>query len=315
MSKHPAVSVIIVSYNTCDMTCACIKSVLAEGKDVDQEVIVIDNCSNDSSADAIAQQFPSVTLIRSKDNLGFGKGNNVAALQATGDYILLLNPDTVVLDNAVGKLLDFAVRKPEAKLWGGKTLFSDGSLNPASAWAFMSLWSLIAGAAGLSMVFPTSNLFNPEAYPSWDRNSEREVELITGCFLLMKRNFWQELGGFDEKFYIYAEEADLCIRAIEKGARPTTTPLAEIVHYGGASETVRAGKLIRLYSGRATLIHKHWPKSKAALGVLVMKLHVLIRASLYGLSGLIRRNGNHKTAGAEWWHVWTSRKSWENGYA
>jgi N-acetylglucosaminyl-diphospho-decaprenol L-rhamnosyltransferase len=314
MKQTPAVSIIIVSYNTLEMTCACIKSVLDEGRNLNQEIIVLDNCSTDGSADAIAQRFPSVHLIRSKDNLGFGKGNNVAAQEATGDYVLLLNPDTVVLDHAIDKLLAFAERKPEAKLWGGKTLFGDGSLNPASAWAFKSLWSLMSSAAGLSMMFPTSTLFNPEAYPDWDRSTEREVELITGCFLLMTRSFWQELGGFDEKFYIYAEEADLCVRAIQKGARPTTTPLAQIVHYGGASETVRAGKLIRLYCGQATFIHKHWSGLKAFLGIGVMKLHALIRAGLYGLSGLIRRNSNHKTAGAEWWHVWTSRKTWENGY-
>jgi N-acetylglucosaminyl-diphospho-decaprenol L-rhamnosyltransferase len=314
MSGQPLVSVVIVSYNTREMTCACIKSVLDQADNLEQEVIVLDNASSDGSADAIAERFSTVRLIRSSDNLGFGKGNNVAARGARGEYILLLNPDTLVLDNAIGRLLDFAGRKPEAKMWGGKTLFADKSLNPASCWAFMSLWSIMANAIGFSVMFPKSPLFNPEAYAGWDRSTEREVDLITGCFLMVKRAFWNELNGFDEKFYIYAEEADLCYRAREFGARPMVTPTAQIVHYGGASETVRAGKLIRLWSGKATFLHKHWPRGKARLGVALLKFHALVRASLYGLSGAIRGKSNHTTAAREWWEVWKSRGTWENGY-
>jgi N-acetylglucosaminyl-diphospho-decaprenol L-rhamnosyltransferase len=314
MSGDPLVSIVIVSYNTREMTCACIKSVLDQGNGLYQEIIVIDNSSSDGSADAISERFPTVKLIRSSDNLGFAKGNNVAACGAHGEYLLLLNPDTLILDNAIGKLVDFAGQKPGAKMWGGKTLFGDKSLNPASCWAFMSLWSITANAIGLSVMFPKNPVFNPEAYAGWDRGTEREVDLITGCFLMMKRAFWNELNGFDEKFYIYAEEADLCYRARELGARPTVTPTAQIVHYGGASETVRAGKLIRLWSGKATFLHKHWSRSSAKLGVALFKLHALVRASLYGLSGALCGKSNHTTAAREWWELWKSRRTWENGY-
>ncbi len=315
MTATPLVSVIIVSYNTREMTCDCIKSVLEEGKGLDQEIIVLDNASGDGSADAIAVRFPSVRLIRSENNLGFGKGNNVAAQEATGEYVLLLNPDTLILDNAIGKLLEFANRRPEARLWGGKTLFADRSLNPASCWAFMSLRSIALSAVGLSVLFPNNPALNPEAYGGWDRGSEREVDLITGCFLLLKRSFWNELNGFDEKFYIYAEEADLCFRARLKGARPTVTPSAQIVHYGGASESVRLSKMIRLWSGKVTFLYKHWPRWRAWLAVALFKLHALVRASLFGLSGLLRQKAEHKVAAQEWWQLWKSRGSWENGYA
>jgi GT2 family glycosyltransferase len=314
MSKTPTVSVIIVSYNTREMTCACIQSVIDEAHGLDQEIIVLDNTSTDGSADAIAERFPSVHLIRSPDNLGFGKGNNVAAQKATGEYVLLLNPDTVVLDNAIGKLVQFAKQKPAAKMWGGKTLFGDGSLNPASCWGFMSLWSVVSNAFALSSVFPRQPFFNPEAYIGWDRGTEREVDLITGCFLLLKRSFWKELNGFDERFYIYAEEADLCFRAWQHGARPTVTPTAQIVHYGGASETVRASKLIRLWSGKATFILKHWSRGKAAAGVAMLKLHTLLRAAIYGLSGRLLNRPSHLTSAHEWWEVWKQRRTWENGF-
>ncbi len=315
MTANPLVSIIIVSFNTREMTCACIQSVLDEGKGVAQEIIVLDNCSSDGSADAIAGRFPDITLVRSPDNLGFGKGNNVAAEHATGEYILLLNPDTLILDRAVERLLEFARQKPQAKMWGGKTLFADGSLNPASCWAFMTPWSVACGALGLSSIFPQSSLFNREAYPGWNRDSEREVDLITGCFLLLKRSFWYELGAFDEKFYVYAEEADLCYRARKQGAIPTVTPTARIVHYGGASENVRSGKLIRLFSGKATFIRKHWSPPVASIGVFFMKLHAFLRMTLLGLSGTLRRNDRHKNAASEWHEVWVARKSWQNGYA
>jgi N-acetylglucosaminyl-diphospho-decaprenol L-rhamnosyltransferase len=315
MSKYPTISVIIVSYNTCEMTCDCIASVLRQPHQFDQEVVVLDNHSTDGSADEIAKRFPSVKLIRSEDNLGFGKGNNVAVRHATGRLLLLLNPDTLILDNAIERLVAFSMRKPEAKIWGGKTLFADQSLNPASCWSFMSLWSLATGAVGLSSTFADSAFFNPEAYGGWDRSTEREVDLITGCFLLIERSFWDELGAFDEKFYIYAEEADLCFRAILMGARPTVTPLAQIVHYGGASEKVRAGKLVRLFSGKATFIHKHWSKPRSMAGIMLMKIHVLVRVVLFRLSGTLRGNAAHQTSAQEWLEIWNARKTWENGYS
>jgi GT2 family glycosyltransferase len=315
MSSTPTVSIIIVSYNTRDMTCACIQSAIDQGRNIDQEIVVLDNRSSDGSADAIAKQFPQVRLIRSEINFGFARGNNEAAKHARGEYVLLLNPDTVVLDRAVERLVAFAKRKPEAKMWGGRTLFGDLSLNPYSAWSYMSLWSLLSNALGFATVFAGSETFNPEAMPSWDRGSEREVDMITGCLLLMKRSFWEELGGFDEKFFMYAEETDLCFRAIQKGAKPTITPTVEIIHYGGASETVRADKLLRLYSGRALFIRKHWPWLKAASGVTLMKLHVLMRVFLYAVSATIRGRAEHRKVSAEWLQLWKSRRSWENGYA
>jgi N-acetylglucosaminyl-diphospho-decaprenol L-rhamnosyltransferase len=314
MTSNPTVSVIIVSYNTRDMTCACIESVLTYGQNVDQEVIVLDNVSSDGSADAISSRFPQVELIRSNENHGFGKGNNVAAKQAKGDYLLLLNPDTLLLDNAIEKLLAFAKRRPEAKMWGGRTLRGDRTLDPQSAWTFMSLRSLFSAAVGLSAVFPNSRLFNPESIPDWDRSTEREVDMITGCLLLMKRGFWEELGGFDEKFFMYAEETDLCYRAYKLGARPTTTPTVEIIHYGGASETVRADKLVRLHSGKARFVRKHWSTAGAAAGVAAMKLHALFRFAIYGLSGRVLGKESHREAAEAWLQMWKRRGTWQDGY-
>jgi GT2 family glycosyltransferase len=314
MTDSPLVSIVIVSFNTRRMTCDCIQSVGSVGWADRQQVIVLDNASHDGSADAIGRLFPEVELIRSTENLGFAKGNNVAAKRAKGEYILLLNPDTIVLDDAIGKLIAVARREPNARIWGGRTLHGDMTLNEASCWRFMSLWSIFANGLGLANRFPKSDFFNPEAYGGWERDTERVVDMVSGCFLLIKRDFWEELGGFDETFYIYAEEADLCYRARQRGAQPMVSPVATIIHLCGGSTAVRATKLEQLWKGKVTFIRKHWPRWKASLGISIMKLHALIRWFGFGLSGALRGRTDHKQAAHEWKVMFQSRANWESGY-
>ena len=147
-SSAPRVSILVISYNTRAMTLDCLRSLQAETT-VPHEVIIVDNASPDRSAEAIAAAFPAWRLIASKENLGFAKGNNVAAEAARGEYLLLLNPDTVILDGAVDKLVAFADRNPDAGIWGGRTLNADRTLNPLSAFADLSLWGLFCRASGL----------------------------------------------------------------------------------------------------------------------------------------------------------------------
>lgn len=308
------VSILIVSYNTRDLTAACIASVLAFAPPGGQEVIVVDNASSDGSADAIARRFPDVRLIRSAENIGFARANNLAARQAAGSYLLLLNPDTIVLDDAVSKLLAFARSNPRSGMWGGRTLYADGSLNPHSCWRFMSLWSLFTAAMGLSSFFASSDLFNREAYINWSRDSIRRVDILVGCFLLIERALWERLQGFDGRFFMYAEEADLCYRAVRLGAVPLFTPDASIFHLEGASETVRAEKLCRLYTGKCTFIRKHWTKTRASAGIGLLKLTPLIRICAYAVYAAVTGNKRHRQAAGEWRRVWSARDTWERGY-
>ena len=149
----------------------------------------------------------------------------------------------MVLDGAIDRLLDFAKAQPEARIWGGRTFFGDMALNPTSCWRRMSLWNIFCRTTGLTRIFPKSGLFNSESFGGWDRSSERQVDIVSGCFFLMRRADWQAMGGFDDRFVMYGEEADLCLRAARTlGARPRVTPLARLIHYGGASEKVAADK-------------------------------------------------------------------------
>jgi N-acetylglucosaminyl-diphospho-decaprenol L-rhamnosyltransferase len=312
MPTLPVVSVLVVNFNTRALTLACLDSILGETK-VGFEVIVVDNASSDGSTDAIAGKFPNVTLIRSEKNIGFGPANNLAGKQAKGEYVLLLNSDTVVLDAAVDRLITFARTHPEAMIWGGRTLFADGTLNPTSCWRHMSLWSLFCHSLGLTSLLRSVDFFNREGYGGWKRDTEREVGFVSGCFLMIRRQLWDQLGGFDERFFMYAEETDLCQRATVFGARPMITPKATIVHYGGKSEKVREDKLVRLFAGRMTFVLKHWTPAMATAARYLMLLHCAVRASAEMLRAAMR-HGQPGAREKPWSGVLKRRANWENGY-
>ncbi len=307
----PAVSIVVVSYNTRQMTLDCLASVFAETREP-FELIVIDNASTDGSAEAIAAAWPQGTpgfsVLAETRNHGFAGANNIAARHARGEYILLLNPDTVVLDGAIDRLLAFARRTPAAQIWGGRTLNADRSLNPSSCWGEQTLWSVFCRATGLTGLFPRSELFNPEAYGGWQRDGERAVGMVSGCFFLLPRRLWEQLGGFDLSYFMYGEEADLCLRARRLGAQPRITPEATVIHYGGASETVRTDKMVRLLKAKITLVDRHFPAWQRAPGRALLMLWPLTRAMATRLAG-------RRDSAAVWTAVWRRRREWAGGYA
>lgn len=314
MHETPKVSIIVVSYNTREVTLECLRSIYRETRQTGFEIIVIDNASDDGSAEAIRSEFPALDLVASRENLGFGQANNLAATRARGKFLLLLNPDTVILNGAVDTLVQFAERTPEAGIWGGRTLFPDHSLNPTSCWRGMSLWGLFCWMAGLNRLAPNSWLLNYDGYGGWQRDSVRPVDTVTGCFLLISRQDWEELGGFDPTFYMYGEEADLCARAQQRGARPMITPEAEIIHYGGLSETVRAAKMGRLIRAKITFAEKHWSAAGLWLCRMLFRLLVLVRMGGYTVVGMFRRSPNIQLKATTWKEVWRDRAGWLKGY-
>ncbi len=314
LPEPPKVSIIVVSYNTREVTLECLRSVYRETRQTRFEIIVVDNASDDGSAEAIRAEFPDLDLVASEENLGFGQANNLAATRAKGTFLLLLNPDTVILNGAVDALVRFAERTPEAGIWGGRTLFPDHSLNPTSCWRGMSLWGLFCWAVGLSRLAPNSQLFNYDGYGGWQRDSIRAVDTVTGCFLLIRRRDWDALGGFDPAFFMYGEEADLCARARQRGARPMITPEAEIIHYGGLSETVRAAKMGRLIRAKITFAEKHWGPVRLWLCRMLFRMLVLARAAGYSAIAAIFSNPNLQQKSSTWKDVWKDRAGWLKGY-
>lgn len=310
----PRVSIIVVSYNTKAETLACLASVAEETPGLAYELIVVDNCSPDASAEAIALACPGAQLHALKDNLGFARANNFAAIEARGEYLLLLNPDTVVLDRAIERLVAFAEATPDAGIWGGRTLLGDLKLDPTSAWRRMTPWSLFCRAAGLAGAFPRSTLLNGEEMPRWDRGSEREVDIVTGCFLLIRRDLWQKLGGFDPVFFMYGEEADLCLRAREVGARPRITPTSTIIHLGGVSERTRAGKMIKLLAAKVSLAKRYF----SPLGLLCARGSVVLWPLSRWIGNelllKIRPSKRRRYERDQWREVWQARAKWRDGF-
>jgi N-acetylglucosaminyl-diphospho-decaprenol L-rhamnosyltransferase len=313
MVSAPDITVIIISYNTRALTLAALRTLYATTTATSFRTVVLDNASTDGSADAIAAAFPQVELIRSTENLGFARANNVVAEAARSEWLLLLNPDTECHDGAVDNLMAFAKANPQGGIYGGRTVFPDGSLNIASCWNRITPWSVFCIATGLTAAFPRTALFDPEAMGGWQRDTVRKVDIVVGCFLLIRRDLWNRLGGFDLRYFMYGEEADLCLRAGRLGYRPMITPEAQIMHLVGAASASKAGKRLMVTKARVSLIRDHWPRWLVPLGLGLMWLWGALRigaAWLLALSGRMR----DKERRDYWTEVWAQRKDWLNGY-
>lgn len=311
-AQPPLLSIVVISYNTREMTLACLASVYEQTECAFE--VVVDNASTDGSAEAIRQAFPQITLLAETTNHGFARAHDIALPHCRAPLLLLLNPDTVVLDHALDRLVAFSRRRPQAGIWGGRTLYGDGALNPTSCWRRISIWSLTCRLLGLTAIFRSSEFFNPEAYGTWPRDSERGVDIVTGCLFLITRKNWDALGGFDPVFVMYGEEADLCLRARKTGLRPAITPDATIIHYGGASEKVRSDKMVRVLQARCELIKRHVPAHGRWLGLRLQMLWPLSRQVALRMAGTVLRRPDLGEKADAWGEIWQRRGEWRDGF-
>lgn len=304
------VAVIIVTYNSARHIGDCLRSVLAQRRSVAQEVIVVDNNSTDGTVDLIHKEFPSVRLLTPGRNLGFAAGVNLGARQMDADYILLLNPDTVVLDHAVDVLVDFARTHPSYGLYGGRTLKPDGSIEPSSCWGLPSVWSLAMFATGLSTLARHNRWIDPESLGTWPRDTVREVGVITGCLLLAPRPVWEKLGGMDERYFLYGEDTDFSKRARLTGYRPVICPDSRIVHEVGQSSATPTHKMLMLYRGKSCFFRTHYSGPVLQLALFLLLAGVAWRGVLSKLVFLL---GSNRLAN-DWPALWHARRDWLPGY-
>ena len=277
--SEPRVSVVVVSYNGGDWLDRCLGALFGDARPVVPfEVVVVDNGSDEATRAVLERWSSQATVHYSEENLGFGRGCNLAATIAGGSRIVLLNPDAIALPGCIDALDRALDRHPQAGIVGGRTLRPDGAVEPSSCWGGPTLWSWFCFATGLSTAFHGSRLFDPEALGGWARDTEREVDIVTGCLLAIERTTWERLGGFDERFFMYGEDADLSLRARALGFRPRITPDAEAVHAVGVSSGRKAHKNRLLMTGKATLARLHWPAGRAGVGVGLLATGVLLRA-------------------------------------
>jgi len=304
------VAIVIVSYNSEDHIGACLDSVFAQRKAVQQQVIVVDNDSRDGTVEFIRSNYPDVELILPGKNLGFAKGVNLGVQHANAEYVLLLNPDTIILENAVDVIVDFARENPRYGLYGGRTQGEDGTLEPASCWGRPTLWSMTLFAFGLTTLAPRNRWLDPESLGNWQRDTIREVGVITGCFLLTPLAVWNQLGGLDERYFMYGEDADFAMRAYETGYRPVICPYAKLMHEGGACSDTPVHKTLLLYRGKASLVRTHWSGAAQWLGLFFLSTGTGVRAAISKLRSTPGRND----AAARWQTLWRERKQWIRGY-
>ena len=218
-----------------------LEALFENSKGVDMEVFVVDNNSADDSAAMVQHDFPSIRLIANNRNLGFAAANNQAFALASGRYIILLNPDAYIRPASIENCLAFMERTPKCGLAGGKIISPEGQLEP-SARRFPSALSKLLTLSGLSGKFPHSPLLNRHEFGGFAHDHPLEVDWVPGTFTIIRKEMIDAIGAFDERFYIYYEETDLCLRAKKAGWKVYFIHDAEVMHIGGACSKTRKDK-------------------------------------------------------------------------
>lgn len=274
-------SIILISYNTAQITADCIRSIY-ESKDIEKvslEVVVLDNASSDESVQTIQslqKQYPSLKLIESKENTGFSKGNNLAAKQAKGNYLFFLNSDTVVLDNAIYELLEFYKKHQNTVHFVGAKLLNADMTPQPSCGPFYSL-PVVFGA-----------LFLKGDYWGLTRSSPdktREVDWVSGACILTKKQYFERVGSFDEGIFMYMEEIDLLYRARKKGLHTYFYPKARFIHLGSASSGGKTYPILQVYNGFLYFYNKHHKGFAVTLLKGMLQLKALISLTIGKLTG------------------------------
>ncbi len=280
-------SIVIVNWNTRAFVLACLDSLveeLARFGPGQAEVIVVDNASSDGSAEAIARRFPDVHLICNEGNVGFAAANNQGIRASTGQYVLLLNPDTEIRRGALMALVYFMDARPEAGAVGPRLLNEDGTLQISCQprpTLFREWWRL----------FHADNVWPLSSYPParWESGEVVEVDVIKGACLLLRRAALDEAGSLNEQYFMYTEEVDLCHRVQAAGWRLFWVPTAEVVHYGGQSTRQVAREMfLELYRSKLLYFRIHKGRAGAVLYKAVLAAAALARLALSPLALLQR---------------------------
>ncbi|MCJ7646948.1 glycosyltransferase family 2 protein [bacterium] len=288
-------SVIIINYNVKQLLRECLYSIYSNTKRINLEVIIVDNNSTDGSVDMVKSEFPEVKLIENCQNLGFAKANNQALKENKGRYVLLLNPDTVVLPNALDKMIEFMEANSQAGALGCKLLYPDGSLQ-RSCRSFPTLTTAFFENLGLEKFFPKNKLIAKYRMGYWDYNDVREVDQPMGSALMIRREVIEHVGFLDERFYMFFEEVDWCFRIKKRGWKIYFMPSAEIIHYGSQSARPSMTRMMILgYKSKHRFFRKHygilseWIVKPIDLLGLILK--TLYRTATISTNSRSRNNG------------------------
>ena len=286
-------SIIIVNYNVKEFLLNLLESIHNAVKDLNVEIIVVDNNSHDGSISSVNQKFPEVITISNKENVGFGKANNQGLEISKGKYILLINPDTLVREDTLIKTIDFLKNNEDAGLVGCKVLNPDGTIQLACRRSFPGPWVSFTKVTGLSTIFPKSKLFARYNLTYKDENESYEVDAVSGSFMMLSRKTYEKTGGFDTDFFMYGEDLDLCYRVQKEGMKVYYFSNTEIIHYKGEStkrSTIDETKIF--YKAMHQFVRKHFSSSifiEAILqfGIILRKILAFANVNKYIIIGLL----------------------------
>lgn len=272
-------SIVIVSWNAKAYLLECLRSLKSEANSCQAEIMVVDNASTDGSVEAVQEEFPNVKLVATKANLGFAKANNIGIKQSAGKYICLVNSDVKVLPGCLAAMVDHVNRHSNVGLLGPKVFNPDFTLQ-RSCWKFPTLWNSLSRALGVDTLFPGLTFF--------PHHKTGVVEVLSGCFLMARREALDQVGLLDENFFMYAEDIDWCKRFGDAGWQAVYLPTATIIHFGGGSSSQAPVKFY-IEQQRANL--QYWKKHHHRLALagffLISLFYQVIRTlraiALYGL--------------------------------
>ena len=280
-------SVIVVNYNVKYFLEVCLHSVLRAAAGMNVEVIVVDNNSTDGSNAMLREQFPTVVLIENKDNRGFSKANNQGVAIAKGEYILFLNPDTVMPEDFFSKTLAYMDAHPEAGALGPRLIDGKGQFAPDAKKSFPSLSVAIFKTTGINKLFSRSAYFNKYYAVHVGERETAAVDVLSGCCMLVRRSAMDKAGGpFDEDYFMYCEDVDLSYRIEKAGFKNIYFPDADLIHYKGESTRKMTLSYVRIFNeALVTFVKKHYTKKQARMFVLFINVGIILRAVL----GTIKR--------------------------
>jgi O-antigen biosynthesis protein len=284
-------SVVIVNYNVKYFLEQCLHSVQKACEGLQAEVFVVDNNSVDSSVEMVSQKFPFVRLVVNKENVGFSKANNQAIRESKGEYVLLLNPDTVVEEDTFRKIVAFMDTHPDAGGLGVKMLDGSGKFLPESKRGLPTPAAAFYKIAGLSSLFPRSKTFGKYHLGYLSREQTNEVEILAGAFMLLRRSALDKTGLLDEDFFMYGEDIDLSYRILKAGYKNYYFPETRIIHYKGEStKKSSVNYVLVFYNAMIIFARKHFSRQNAALFTFIIRIAIYLRAGTAILSRFLKKS-------------------------
>ena len=283
-------SIIIINYNVKEFLLNLLDSIRKAVKNISTEIIIVDNASDDGSVEILREKFPSIKLIANKKNVGFGAANNQALETAKGKYFLLINPDAIVKEDTLLKMLEFFNSTPQVGIAGCKVLNPDGSLQLACRRGFPGPWTSFTKVMGLSKLFPKSRLFARYNLTYLDENQTYEVDAVSGAFMMMRKEVYEKIGGVDQQFFMYGEDLDLCYRTQKSGYKVFYVHNTEIIHYKGESTKRSSLDETKIfYDAMHLFVRKHFSSSfliESILQAAIIFRKLIAFANIYKLAFL-----------------------------